>query len=106
MHELISIQPTVVVYDSIVQDTGLCMARPRSSNCPEIYWYVYGNATDLCVTLCLCMSADHYGLEYVSSWNFETWNEPDTGDFDDLKFTIQGTTYVGGQPTQCVCTCM
>lgn len=39
----------------------------------------------------MCVSADQYGLEYVSSWNFETWNEPDTGDFDDLKFTIQGT---------------
>jgi L-iduronidase len=28
-----------------------------------------------------------YGLDYVSSWNFESWNEPDNGDFDGLKFT-------------------
>ncbi|PIK58674.1 putative alpha-L-iduronidase [Apostichopus japonicus] len=31
-----------------------------------------------------------YGLDYVSKWNFETWNEPDHGDFDGLKFTVQG----------------
>ena len=23
----------------------------------------------------------------MSSWNFESWNEPDNGDFDQLKFT-------------------
>ena len=28
-----------------------------------------------------------YGLDYVSSWNFESWNEPDNGDFDKLPFT-------------------
>ena len=31
--------------------------------------------------------ADKFGLDYVSQWNFETWNEPDTGDFDGFKFT-------------------
>ncbi|KAJ1205240.1 hypothetical protein NDU88_000675, partial [Pleurodeles waltl] len=31
-----------------------------------------------------------YGLEYVSSWNFETWNEPDNHDFDNVTMTIQG----------------
>ena len=30
---------------------------------------------------------DQFGLDYVSQWNFETWNEPDNGDFDGLKFT-------------------
>ena len=31
-----------------------------------------------------------YGLSYVSTWNFETWNEPDCRDFDKLKMTVQG----------------
>ncbi|MGH0185089.1 UNVERIFIED_CONTAM: hypothetical protein FKN15_023450 [Acipenser sinensis] len=33
---------------------------------------------------------DKYGLEYVSQWNFETWNEPSNHDFDDVNMTIQG----------------
>ncbi|XP_072177683.1 alpha-L-iduronidase-like [Diadema setosum] len=33
---------------------------------------------------------DLYGLDYVSSWNFESWNEPDHHDFDTLNFTAQG----------------
>eukprot|EP00094_Tigriopus_californicus_P003825 TCALIF_03681-PA protein Name:"Similar to Idua Alpha-L-iduronidase (Mus musculus)" AED:0.08 eAED:0.08 QI:0/-1/0/1/-1/1/1/0/507 len=31
-----------------------------------------------------------YGLNEVSQWNFETWNEPDHHDFDGLTFTVQG----------------
>ncbi|CAL1537818.1 unnamed protein product [Lymnaea stagnalis] len=31
-----------------------------------------------------------YGLEYVSHWNFESWNEPDCHDFDNLTMTVQG----------------
>ncbi|XP_069782595.1 alpha-L-iduronidase isoform X2 [Narcine bancroftii] len=31
-----------------------------------------------------------YGLAYVSKWNFETWNEPDHHDFDNLTFTVLG----------------
>ncbi|XP_023375991.1 alpha-L-iduronidase isoform X1 [Pteropus vampyrus] len=31
-----------------------------------------------------------YGLEHVSKWNFETWNEPDHGDFDNVSMTAQG----------------
>ncbi|XP_070197526.1 alpha-L-iduronidase-like isoform X2 [Littorina saxatilis] len=33
-----------------------------------------------------------YGLDYVKTWNFETWNEPDCHDFDELKvnMTTQG----------------
>ncbi|XP_069948800.1 alpha-L-iduronidase isoform X1 [Cherax quadricarinatus] len=31
-----------------------------------------------------------YGLEWVSSWLWETWNEPDHHDFDNLNFTLQG----------------
>ncbi|XP_067897828.1 alpha-L-iduronidase [Heterodontus francisci] len=33
---------------------------------------------------------DMYGVTYVSKWNFETWNEPDHHDFDNLTFTVQG----------------
>ncbi|XP_070539995.1 alpha-L-iduronidase-like isoform X2 [Ptychodera flava] len=33
---------------------------------------------------------DQYGLGYVSQWNFETWNEPDNHDFDDVDFSLQG----------------
>ncbi|KAM9237606.1 alpha-L-iduronidase isoform 1-T1 [Dugong dugon] len=31
-----------------------------------------------------------YGLEHVSKWNFETWNEPDHHDFDNVSMTRQG----------------
>uniref|UniRef100_H0XDM7 Alpha-L-iduronidase n=2 Tax=Otolemur garnettii TaxID=30611 RepID=H0XDM7_OTOGA len=31
-----------------------------------------------------------YGLAYVSNWNFETWNEPDHHDFDNVSMTTQG----------------
>ncbi|XP_014388968.1 PREDICTED: alpha-L-iduronidase isoform X3 [Myotis brandtii] len=31
-----------------------------------------------------------YGLEQVSKWNFETWNEPDHKDFDNVSMTLQG----------------
>ncbi|XP_073898875.1 alpha-L-iduronidase isoform X3 [Castor canadensis] len=31
-----------------------------------------------------------YGLEHVSKWNFETWNEPDHHDFDNVTMTTQG----------------
>ncbi|XP_017905371.1 PREDICTED: alpha-L-iduronidase isoform X3 [Capra hircus] len=31
-----------------------------------------------------------YGLEHVSKWNFETWNEPDHHDFDNVSMTLQG----------------
>lgn len=31
-----------------------------------------------------------YGYNYVSAWNFETWNEPDHYDFDGLNITIKG----------------
>ncbi|XP_071542555.1 alpha-L-iduronidase [Panulirus ornatus] len=31
-----------------------------------------------------------YGLEWVASWRWETWNEPDHHDFDNLVFTVQG----------------
>nr|XP_015195539.1 PREDICTED: alpha-L-iduronidase [Lepisosteus oculatus] len=33
---------------------------------------------------------DKYGLGYVSKWNFETWNEPNNHDFDNVTVTIQG----------------
>ncbi|XP_048220016.1 alpha-L-iduronidase isoform X3 [Perognathus longimembris pacificus] len=31
-----------------------------------------------------------YGLAQVSKWNFETWNEPDHHDFDNVSMTVQG----------------
>ena len=31
-----------------------------------------------------------YGLTHVSKWNFETWNEPDHHDFDNVSMTTQG----------------
>ncbi|XP_029091182.1 alpha-L-iduronidase isoform X3 [Monodon monoceros] len=31
-----------------------------------------------------------YGLKHVSKWNFETWNEPDHHDFDNVSMTLQG----------------
>lgn len=31
-----------------------------------------------------------YGLAHVSKWNFETWNEPDHHDFDNVTMTAQG----------------
>ncbi|XP_066090012.1 alpha-L-iduronidase isoform X1 [Saccopteryx bilineata] len=33
---------------------------------------------------------DRYGLAHVSKWNFETWNEPDNQDFDNVSMTMQG----------------
>ncbi|XP_040180297.1 alpha-L-iduronidase [Rana temporaria] len=33
---------------------------------------------------------EKYGLSHVSSWNFETWNEPDNHDFDNVSFTLTG----------------
>ncbi|XP_017269987.1 alpha-L-iduronidase [Kryptolebias marmoratus] len=33
---------------------------------------------------------DRYGLGSVSLWNFETWNEPNNHDFDNVTVSIQG----------------
>ncbi|XP_072528084.1 alpha-L-iduronidase [Salminus brasiliensis] len=33
---------------------------------------------------------ERYGLGSVSRWNFETWNEPNNHDFDNISITIQG----------------
>ncbi|XP_047237082.1 alpha-L-iduronidase isoform X2 [Girardinichthys multiradiatus] len=33
---------------------------------------------------------DKYGLGMVSQWNFETWNEPNNHDFDNVSMSIQG----------------
>uniref|UniRef100_A0A7N9AUL9 Alpha-L-iduronidase n=1 Tax=Mastacembelus armatus TaxID=205130 RepID=A0A7N9AUL9_9TELE len=33
---------------------------------------------------------DKYGLGRVSQWNFETWNEPNNHDFDNVTMSIQG----------------
>ncbi|CAL4065630.1 unnamed protein product [Meganyctiphanes norvegica] len=34
--------------------------------------------------------AGRYGLPYVESWLWESWNEPDHHDFDNLNITVQG----------------
>lgn len=41
-------------------------------------------------------SADRYGLSHVSKWNFETWNEPDHHDFDNVSMTLQGGGHLLG----------
>ncbi|XP_015230068.1 PREDICTED: alpha-L-iduronidase [Cyprinodon variegatus] len=33
---------------------------------------------------------ERYGLETVSQWNFETWNEPNNHDFDNVSMSVQG----------------
>ncbi|KAE8292549.1 Alpha-L-iduronidase [Larimichthys crocea] len=33
---------------------------------------------------------DRFGLGTVSQWNFETWNEPNNHDFDNVTVSIQG----------------
>ncbi|XP_072261503.1 alpha-L-iduronidase isoform X2 [Pyxicephalus adspersus] len=33
---------------------------------------------------------EKYGLPHVLSWNFETWNEPDNHDFDNVSITVTG----------------
>ncbi|KAF7657526.1 hypothetical protein LDENG_00025810, partial [Lucifuga dentata] len=33
---------------------------------------------------------DKYGLGSVAQWNFETWNEPNNHDFDNVSMSIQG----------------
>uniref|UniRef100_A0A8C3RZY8 Alpha-L-iduronidase n=1 Tax=Chelydra serpentina TaxID=8475 RepID=A0A8C3RZY8_CHESE len=33
---------------------------------------------------------DRYGLEHVAKWNFETWNEPDHHDFDNVSMSVKG----------------
>lgn len=55
----------------------------------------FGNVTQVFLWRDLITAlAKHYiekfGIEYVSQWNFETWNEPDHHDFDGLNFTVQG----------------
>ncbi|XP_036619432.1 alpha-L-iduronidase [Trichosurus vulpecula] len=42
------------------------------------------------VTLLAKRYIEKYGLSHVSRWNFETWNEPDHHDFDNVSMTIQG----------------
>ncbi|XP_053146576.1 alpha-L-iduronidase isoform X2 [Hemicordylus capensis] len=33
---------------------------------------------------------ERYGLKHVAKWNFETWNEPDHRDFDNVSMTVNG----------------
>uniref|UniRef100_A0A8C8RJR2 Alpha-L-iduronidase n=1 Tax=Pelusios castaneus TaxID=367368 RepID=A0A8C8RJR2_9SAUR len=33
---------------------------------------------------------DRYGLQHVAKWNFETWNEPDHQDFDNVSMSVKG----------------
>ncbi|KAK7075162.1 hypothetical protein SK128_013366 [Halocaridina rubra] len=43
---------------------------------------------------------DKYGLEWVSSWNWESWNEPDHHDFDSLNFTLPGKCFLYSQQSK------
>uniref|UniRef100_A0A3Q2EB66 Alpha-L-iduronidase n=1 Tax=Cyprinodon variegatus TaxID=28743 RepID=A0A3Q2EB66_CYPVA len=36
---------------------------------------------------------ERYGLETVSQWNFETWNEPNNHDFDNVSMSVQFLNY-------------
>ncbi|XP_057282496.1 alpha-L-iduronidase isoform X1 [Pezoporus wallicus] len=42
------------------------------------------------ITLLARRYIDRYGLEHVAKWNFETWNEPDHHDFDNVSMTVKG----------------
>ncbi|NXW18389.1 IDUA iduronidase, partial [Circaetus pectoralis] len=42
------------------------------------------------ITLLASRYIDRYGLEHVAKWNFETWNEPDHHDFDNVSMTVNG----------------
>lgn len=42
----------------------------------------------------LCLITDKYGLAVVSQWNFETWNEPNNHDFDNVTVSIQGKSII------------
>ncbi|XP_055554617.1 alpha-L-iduronidase isoform X3 [Falco cherrug] len=42
------------------------------------------------ITLLANRYIDRYGLEHVAKWNFETWNEPDHHDFDNVSMTVKG----------------
>uniref|UniRef100_A0A8C5LV15 Alpha-L-iduronidase n=1 Tax=Leptobrachium leishanense TaxID=445787 RepID=A0A8C5LV15_9ANUR len=33
---------------------------------------------------------EKYGLQNVAEWNFETWNEPDNHDFDNVSLSVKG----------------
>ncbi|OXB72839.1 UNVERIFIED_CONTAM: hypothetical protein H355_012629 [Colinus virginianus] len=46
------------------------------------------------VTLLASRYIGRYGLEHVAKWNFETWNEPDHHDFDNVSMTVKGETGV------------
>ena len=35
-----------------------------------------------------------YGIQYVSKWRFETWNEPDLKNYNVANFTVDGKTVV------------
>jgi len=41
----------------------------------------------------LCGLPARFGEEYVSQWNFESWNEPKLRHFDGLNMTIRGECF-------------
>ncbi|XP_059165895.1 alpha-L-iduronidase-like isoform X2 [Physella acuta] len=53
-------------------------------NRTQVYWW-----RDLVAQTAL-RYIKQYGISYVRQWNFETWNEPDCHDFDNLKMSVQG----------------
>ncbi|XP_048766464.2 alpha-L-iduronidase-like isoform X4 [Ostrea edulis] len=62
---------------------------------PSGFFSDFDNSTQVClwkdmVTQLASNYIDQFGISEVMDWNFETWNEPDCHDFDDIKFSVQG----------------
>lgn len=83
------------------------MEKSGLSDSQEVHWwvpsfchyYVVWNLTALwffsyIMWIMLCLITDKYGLAVVSQWNFETWNEPNNHDFDNVTVSIQGKSII------------
>lgn len=71
--------------------------QSRFSSSVDDKWQIYATGVKICHVLDVLIfmwleMPDKYGLQYVSQWNFETWNEPNNGDFDNVSMSIQGKT--------------
>ena len=45
-------------------------------------------------------ATEQFGEQYVSRWNFESWNEPKMRHFDGLNMTVKGN-----HSLVCLCFC-
>ena len=62
---------------------------------PSSYFTTFDNKTQVYLWKDLVQQlasryVKRYGLDEVSQWNFETWNEPSIHDFDTLQISLQG----------------